>query len=357
MKLEELLQAMIDRHASDIFIVAGLPLSYKVSGQQYRTDSTRLMPADTRQLVEAIYQAAGRDFAMFTANGNHDEDFSFSIAGVGRFRANVFRQRGSLGAVVRVIPFGLPDPKEMNIPEDVLALTRYRRGMVLITGAAGSGKSTTLACMVDRLNQERTGHIVTMEDPIEYVHHHNRCIVTQREVPTDIATYGEALRSALREAPDVMLLGEMRDQETMSAAVTAAEMSQLILSTMHTNSASTTVDRIVDTFPAAQQRQIRLQLSLVLRAIVSQQLLPTTDGGVIPVFEIMVANTAIRNLIREEKSYQIDSVIAASNKDGMRTMDQSLFDLVKAGTVDRNVALQHAIHVTALENRLATAGL
>lgn len=357
MKLEELLKSMIDRQASDIFVVAGLPLSYKVSGQQYRTDSAPLMPPDTRQLVETIYREAGRDFSYFMNNGNHDEDFSFSINGVGRFRVNVFRQRGSLGAVIRVIPFGLPDPVAMHIPEDVLKLTNFRRGMVLVTGAAGSGKSTTLACMVDRLNHQRTGHIVTMEDPIEYVHHHGSCIVTQREVPTDVSTYAEALRSSLREAPDVLLLGEMRDQETMSTAVTAAEMSQLILSTMHTNSASSTVDRIIDTFPASQQRQLRLQLSLVLRAIITQQLVPAKDGSVVPVFEIMVANTAIRNLIREEKSYQIDSVIASSGDEGMRTMDQSLFGLVKDGTLDRDIALQHAIHGRALEMRLDAAGL
>ena len=342
-KLEELLDSMVhEKEASDIFIVAGLPLSYKVSGQQKRTDGKQLMPPDTRELIETIYTMAGRDFGAFLDNGNHDEDFSFSIDELSRFRVNAFRQRNSLGAVIRVIPFGLPDPVAMHIPTDVLDQVRYQRGMVLVTGAAGSGKSTTLACMVDRLNHERTGHIVTMEDPIEYIHHHGTCIVTQREIPTDVATYGEALRSSLREAPDVLLLGEMRDQETMSTAVTAA---------------SSTVDRIIDTFPPTQQRQLRLQLSLVLRAIISQQLVPTKDGGIVPVFEIMVANTAIRNLIREEKSYQIDSVIAASGKEGMRTMDQSLFQLVKDGTVDKEVALQHAIHANALANRLQAAGL
>ena len=259
--------------------------------------------------------------------------------------------------VIRVIPFGLPDPDEFGIPEEVLDLVRFQRGLVLVTGTAGAGKSTTLACMVDRLNHERAGHIVTMEDPIEYVHHHGTCIVTQREVPTDVATYDEALRSALRESPDVILLGEMRDRDTMATAVTAAEMSQLILSTMHTSSASATVDRIVNTFPSSQQRQIRLQLSMVLQAVVSEQLVPTTDGKIVPAFEIMVGNPAIRNLIREEKSYQIDSVLASSSAQGMRTMDQSLFNLVKQGTVSKEVALQHAIHQEALENRFNAVGL
>lgn len=357
MQLEEILKYMIENKASDIFIIAGLELTYKKGGQQFRTKSDRLMPADTFELVRQIYGLANRDFRHFTDNDQHDDDFSFSIPGLGRFRANAFRQRGSAGAVIRIIPFGLPDPVENHIPEEVLSLSRFKKGLVLVTGSAGAGKSTTLACIIDRLNHDRSGHIVTMEDPIEYVHRHGTCIVTQREIPTDIATYAEALRSAIRESPDVILLGEMRDQETMATAVTAAEMSQLIFSTMHTSSASTTVDRIVDSFPSVQQRQIRMQLSLVLRAVISQQLVPTKQGGVIPAFEIMVANTAIRNLIREEKTYQIDSVVASSSKHGMRTMDQSLFDLVKSGTVDREVALQHAIHPEALKNRLNTAGL
>ncbi len=357
MDLKEVLKYMIDNDASDIFIIAGLQLSYKKGGQQYRTDSERLMPADTYNLVQQIYVLANREFTHFTENDQHDDDFSFSIPGLGRFRANVFRQRGSAGAVIRVIPFGLPNPDDFNIPEEVLVLSRFQKGLVLVTGSAGAGKSTTLACIVDRLNHERQGHIVTMEDPIEYVHRHGTCIVTQREIPTDILTYSEALRSAIRESPDVILLGEMRDQDTMATAVTAAEMSQLIFSTMHTSSASTTVDRIVDSFPSAQQRQIRMQLSLVLRAVVSQQLVPTVDGGVTPAFEIMVANTAIRNLIREEKTYQIDSVVASSGKHGMRTMDQSLFNLVRDGRVKPDVALQHAIHPEALRNRLKTAGL
>ena len=357
MELEATLRNMIDRKASDIFVVAGLPLSYKVGGKQIRCDMDRLMPADTESFVREIYRLAGRDFSHFEDNYNHDEDFSFSIAGLGRFRANAFRQRGSFGMVIRVIPFGLPDPKEFGIPEEVLSLVNFKRGLVLVTGTAGAGKSTTLACMVDRLNNERDGHIVTMEDPIEYVHQHRRCIVTQREVPTDVATYSEALRSALREAPDVVLLGEMRDRDTMATAVTAAEMSQLILSTIHTSSASTTVDRIVDTFPATQQRQIRLQLSMVLQAVVSEQLVPTVDGKIVPAFEIMVCNPAIRNLIREEKTYQMDSIMASASSVGMITMDQSLFGLAKDGIISRDTAIQHAIHQEALENRFAAAGM
>lgn len=357
MNLEQFLKSMIDVRASDIFVIAGLPLTYQVDGRQVRSDAGPLMPADTEAMVRAIYEVAGRPFERFAELSNHDEDFSFALPGVGRFRANVFRQRGSLGAVVRVIPFGLPDPAEFGIPEEVLRTADLQKGLVLVTGPAGAGKSTTLACIVDRMNHGRSGHVITMEDPIEFVHRHGTCIVTQREVPTDVATYAEALRSAMREAPDVILLGEMRDPETISTAVTAAEMAQLIFSTLHTTGAAGTVDRIIDAFPPTQQRQIRMQLSMVLQAIVSQQLVPTVDGGVTPAFEIMVTNTAIRNLIREEKTHQMDSVIAAGGPEGMRTMDQSLFELVDAGRITRETALQYAIHQEALEQRLAVAAL
>jgi twitching motility protein PilT len=290
-------------------------------------------------------------------NINHDEDFSFAVSGIGRFRANVFRQRGSFSAVIRVIPFGLPDPATLGIPEEVLRLSKLQKGLVLVTGPASSGKSTTLACIVDRMNHDRAGHIITLEDPIEYVHRHGTCIVTQREIPTDVATYAEALRSALRQSPDIILLGEMRDPETVATAMTAAETAQLLFSTLHTTSASGTVDRIVDSFPAEQQHQIRIQLSLVVQAIVSQQLVPTIDGSLVPAFEIMISNPAIRNLIRERKTHQIDSVIAASGKQGMRTMDQSLFDLVASGTVSKEMALQHSVHQEALEHRFKAEGL
>ena len=357
MKLEELLREMVDAKASDIFIIAGLPLSYEVSGRQIRLNSAPLMPDDTETFVRAIYEVSGRSMKSFVDNGNHDDDFSFAIAGVGRFRSNVFRQRGSFGAVIRVIPFGLPNPADFHIPDEVLRLARLQKGLVLVTGPAGAGKSTTLACIIDKLNHERSGHIITMEDPIEYVHKHGTCIVTQREVPTDVATYSEALRSAMRESPDVILLGEMRDQDTIGTAVTAAEMAQLLFSTLHTTGAAGTVDRIIDAFPASQQRQIRIQLSMVLQAIVSQQLVPTVDGGTAPAFEIMITNTAIRNLIREEKTHQLDSAIASGGAEGMRTMDQSLFDLVKSGRVAKEMALQYSIHQEALEKRFETEGL
>lgn len=357
MDLTGFLKEMVDERASDVFFIAGLPVTYRAAGRQVRLGDEPLMPADTEAAVRAILSAAGRRTDWIEEQGNHDLDFSFALPGVGRFRANVFRQRGSVSAVVRVIPFGLPDPDEFGIPEEVLRTAELQKGLVLVTGPAGAGKSTTLACIVDRMNHGRFGHVVTMEDPIEFVHRHGTCIVTQREVPTDVATYDEALRSAMREAPDVILLGEMRDAGTISTAVTAAETAQLVFSTLHTTGAAGTVDRIVDAFPASQQRQIRLQLAMVLQAIVSQQLVPTVDGGVTPAWEIMVSTPAIRNLIREEKTHQIDSAIAAGGEQGMRTMDQSLFTLVESGRVARDVALQYAVHQEALERRLTAAGL
>lgn len=357
MQLKELLKQMVDVKASDVFINAGLPLSYQASGVHVRTDSAPLTPADSKEYIQGIYELANRDISLFEDNINHDDDFSFALPGVGRFRANIFRQRGSYGAVIRVIPFGLPDPVEMNIPDSVMNLADMNKGLILVAGPAGSGKSTTLACLLDRMNHKRTGHIITMEDPIEYVHKHGTCIVTQREIPTDIATYSEALRSAMRESPDVILLGEMRDADTIGTAMNAAEMAQLVLSTLHTTSASDTIDRIVDAFPANQQRQIRIQLSMVLQAVVCQQLVPTVDGKTMPMFEIMITNTAIRNLIREEKAYQIDSVIASNGKLGMQTMDQGLHAAVKAGKISKETALAYANHQEALLRRFETEGL
>ena len=348
---------MIKAKASDIFVVAGQTLAYEAGDRITRLEGDMLTPADTKEVVKAIYELADRDFRLMEENVNHDEDFSFAVPGVGRFRANVFRQRGSMSAIIRVIPFGLPNPEELGVTEEVLSLSRLMKGLVLVTGPAGSGKTTTLTCIIDRLNHERSGHIITMEDPIEYVHRHESCIVTQREIPTDVATYAEALRSALRQSPDVILLGEMRDPETVATAMTAAEMAQLLFSTLHTTSASGTVDRIIDTFPAVQQHQIRIQLSLVLQAIVCQQLVPTVDGTVTPAFEIMRSNPAIRNLIRERKTHQIDSVIAAGSKEGMRTMDQSLFNLTKEGRITPETALRFCIHEEALHHRLETEGL
>jgi twitching motility protein PilT len=251
----------------------------------------------------------------------------------------VFRQRGSLAAVIRVIRFGLPDPQKLGIRETVLSLAEEKKGLVLITGAAGTGKSTTLDCMIDRINHQRESHIITMEDPIEYLHSHNKSIVSQREVFIDTPGYLESLRSALRESPDVILLGEMRDFETISAAITAAETGVLLFSTLHTSSAANTINRIVDVFPATQQVQVRGQLAQLIRGVVCQQLIPTTSGTITPVFEVMKSNPAIQNMIRENKLHQLEAAMQAARAEGMMTMDNSLFELYQQGTITKETLL------------------
>ena len=276
MSIQEILQQAIAADAADIFLIAGLPVTFKCNGAQLRLPGDRLLPDSIRVLVDEIYQVSRRDRVNLDAGV--DDDFSFSISQLGRFRVNVFRQRGSLAAVIRVIHFGLPDPVKLGIPEAVLSLADNKKGLVLITGAAGTGKSTTLACMIDRINHSRDCHIITMEDPIEYIHRHEKSIVTQREISIDTPGYLESLRSALRESPDVILLGEMRDFDTISAAITAAETGVLLFSTLHTSSAANTINRILDVFPANQQQQVKIQLAQILKGVVCQQLVPTTDG-------------------------------------------------------------------------------
>ena len=352
MELEPLLKEMIDAKASDIFVVAGLPLTYSSSGQITRLNDDVLMPGDTTEVIEAIYELAHRDIARMKENVNHDEDFSFAIGGLGRFRANVFRQRGSLSAVIRVIPFGLPNPEDFGIGEDVLRLAKLQKGMVLVTGPAGSGKSTTLTCIIDRLNHEREGHIITMEDPIEYIHRHDKSIVTQREISIDTPGYLESLRSALRESPDVILLGEMRDYDTISSAITAAETGVLLFSTLHTSSAANTINRILDVFPANQQQQVKIQLAQILKGVVCQQLVPGIDGGQIPVFEVLRSTTAIQNMIREDKLHQLDSAMHAGAADGMCTMDGSLLKLFREGRISKATALVSCVHYENMVKRV-----
>lgn len=350
MQIKDILQQALDRDASDIFIIAGLPLTYKVSGRQQRVGE-RLTPQDTEQIVRAIYALCDRREDLLE-RGDVDDDFSFAIPNMGRFRANVLHQRGTLATVLRVIQFGLPDPQKLGIPRQVIDTANKLKGLVLVTGPAGSGKSTTLACMIDAINHKRESHIITMEDPIEYIHRHDRSIVTQREIGSDSPSYVSALRSALRESPDVILLGEMRDLETIEVAMTAAETGQLLFSTLHTTGAANTIDRIIDVFPASQQAQVRIQLSMVLQAVISQQLVPTTDGGQTAVFEVMSTNPAIKNLIREAKTHQIDAAIQAGAAEGMCTMDDSLCRLYAQKRVTRETVLTYCLRYETTARKL-----
>ena len=351
MKIEELLKKAVDEQVSDVFIVAGRPVSFRKNGLIHKIDDDRLLPQHTDALLHEIYTLAeNRDFSRLAAEG--DDDFSFALPGVSRFRVSAYKQRGSYSAVIRVITFTLPDPAELGIPESVLHLCHANSGMVLVTGTAGSGKSTTLACMIDRINHTRDAHIITLEDPLEYLHRHDRCIVSQREINVDTENYVTALRAALRQSPDVILLGEMRDYETIEVSMTAAETGHLLLSTLHTLGAANTIDRIIDVFPASQQHQIAIQLSTTLHAVVSQQLVPTVDNHMVPAFEIMTVTPAIRNMIRENKIPQIEGLLYASARPDMVSMDNSLLNLYHAGRITRNTALTYATNPEMLGKKL-----
>lgn len=349
-KIPEYLALAAREHASDIFIIAGRPLSIKTDGRLCNYGE-RLMPEQTADIIEEIYQLANnRDISKFLESG--DDDFSFSIPGLSRFRVNAYRQRGSLAAVIRVIAFELPDPDQLNIPGEVMEAADFTKGMVLVTGPAGSGKSTTMACLIDRINHTREGHIITLEDPLEYLHRHDKCIVSQREICTDTDSYLVSLRATLRQSPDVILLGEMRDYETIQTAMTAAETGHLVLSSLHTIGAANTIGRIVDVFEPSQQHQIAIQLSMVLQAVISQQLVPDVDGHSIPVFEVMRLTPAIRNMIRDNKVHQIDGVIYSSSQAQMRSMDQSLLELYKQRIITKDTALKYAANAEMLKRKL-----
>ena len=281
-----------------------------------------------------------------------DDDFSFAIPGVSRFRVSAYKQRGTLSAVIRVITFRLPDYHMLGIPDAIINLGLSGKGMTLITGPAGSGKSTTMACIIDKINHSREGHIITLEDPLEYLHRHDKCIVSQREICTDTESYLTSLRATLRQSPDVILLGEMRDHETIQTAMTAAETGHLVLSSLHTLGAANTIERIMDVFEPSQQHQIALQLSMVLQAVISQQLIPDVDGRNIPVFEIMRLTPAIRNMIRDNKVPQIDGIVYSSNKEEMHSMDFGLLNLYKDGRITAETALSYASNPEMLKKKL-----
>ncbi len=351
MNVQEVLENIAKEEASDIFVVAGRPLTYKVHGKMHTYEEEKMLPDSCRDFVTAIYTLADhRDMTHFETTG--DDDFSFAIKGVSRFRVSTYKQRGSYSAVIRVITFSLPSSEELGIPDTIMNLANINHGMVLVTGPAGGGKSTTLACLIDKINREQEKHIITLEDPLEFLHAHKKSIVSQREVCTDTENYLTALRASLRQSPDVILLGEMRDYDTINTAMTAAETGHVIFSTLHTIGAANTIDRIIDAFPASQQHQVAVQLSLVLHAVVSQRLLPTVDGRLVPAFEIMILTPAIQNLIREGKTHQIDGMIYNSTNESMLAMDTSILRLYQQGLIDKNTALANASNPEMMSKRL-----
>lgn len=340
----------VEENASDLFVVAGRAVSIKRDGELVSIQGDRLMPDDSEALVRELYNMAHRSIDRCLSVG--DDDFSLSVTGLARFRVNTYRQRGSLSAVIRIVSFGIPNWKEMDIPEEIMKIANMTRGMVLVTGPAGGGKSTTLACVVDAVNRTRDAHIITIEDPIEYLHRNDKSIISQRELTMDTSSYVTALRASLRQAPDVILLGEMRDLETIQTAMTAAETGHLVISTLHTVGAVNTIDRIIDVFPPAQQQQVRIQLAQVLKTVVSQQLLPTTAGGLVPAFEIMHLNNAVRSMVRDSRIHQIDSVIQTSAAEGMISMDESILRLYKAGRITAETAIHCAMNPDQLQKKL-----
>jgi twitching motility protein PilT len=338
--LDEVLLELVDAGGSDLHLTADAPPSIRVRGEIVRLEEYgSLSPVELQKMIYGILTQRQRE--LF--ENELELDVSYAVPGRSRFRVNVFRQRDALGAVMRVIPFEIKALEELGVPASVADFARLPRGFVLVTGPTGSGKSTTLASIVDLINRERSGHIMTVEDPIEFLHTHKRCIVNQRERGTDTYSFAAALKHALRQDPDVILVGEMRDLETIQVALTAAETGHLVLGTLHTQDAPQSVDRIIDVFPPSQQEQIRVMLGGTLQGVLCQQLLPTADGkGRAAACEVMVATSAIRNLIREGKTHQMYSAIQAGKKHGMVTMDQSLADLVRAGRVTYEVAVERA---------------
>lgn len=350
MHVIDYLKKAVEEKASDIFFLAGSPATAKVEGRIIKIGEERLLPNSTKELITEIYELAKRSVMHFEDSG--DDDFSFALPGVARFRVNAYRQRGSWAAVIRTVAFNIPDWREYNIPEEVMKLAEVTSGMILVTGTAGSGKSTTQACIIDRINHTKEAHIITLEDPIEYLHGHDKSIISQREVAIDTADYLSALRACLRQAPDVILMGEMRDPETIRTAMTAAETGHLVIATLHTKGAVNTIDRILDSFPSAQQGQIRVQLSMVLHTVVSQQLIPDVNGELVPAYEIMHMDNAIRNMIRDNKNHQINNAIASGGASGMITMDQYLLDMYQKKQITKETVLEFADSPEQLVRRL-----
>ena len=311
----------VEKNASDIFIIPGLPLSYKINGKIIPVDDNKLMPADSEALITALYELSNHR-SMDKLHTYGDDDLSCSIKGVARFRVSIMKQRGSLAAVIRVVHFEIPRPEDMNIPPEVIRTANLKKGLVLVTGAAGSGKSTTLACIIDEINRTRNSHIITLEDPIEYLHRHNRSVVTQREIGLDTDSYVNGLVASLRQAP------------------------------VHTIGSANSIDRIIDVFPPDGQQQIRVQLAMVLQAVISQQLVPTVTGSMVPAFEIMFLNDAIRTMVREGKIHQIDNVIATSMAEGMISMNNSLLRLMREGKISRDTCISYSSDPEQMQMRL-----
>lgn len=353
MNIIQVLQKTVDMKGTDLHITVAVPPMMRINGRLEPYGSDRLTPEDTEDIVRQVLN----EEQMNVLDEEGEVDLSLTIPNVSRFRINAFKQRGSYSLAIRIIWMRIPTIDELGFPQVFKDLALKPRGLVLVTGPTGSGKSTTLATMVNHINQNRCCHILTLEEPIEYLHRHGESIINQREIGSDTKSFVKALRAALREDPDVILVGEMRDLETIATAITAAETGHLVLSTLHTTGAALSIDRIIDVFPPFQQQQIRIQLASVLEGIISQQLLPRADGqGIVACFEILIANNAISNLIREGKTHQIPTIMQTNIKNGMRMMDQSLSEMVRCGVITRDLAITRCVDVEMLTRYLTISG-
>ena len=343
--VEQLLSIAKEKKASDVHVTVGLPPRVRINGELVDLDYPKLSPDDCEKLILDIMD--DRQQAMFKDRG--ELDFSFSVPNIGRYRVNVFRQRGSVACAMRIVGTEIPKPESLGVPKSVVDLYAKKRGLVLVTGPTGSGKSTTLASLIDKINDERNAHVITLEDPIEYLHSHRKAMINQREIGLDTHSYADALRAALREDPDVILVGEMRDYETINAAITAAETGHLVLSTLHTRSATQTVERIISACPIEAQSALIIQIASVLTGVITQTLVPRAEQeGRIAATEIMLNNTAVSNLIKEKKTNQIQTVLQSNMQTGMHTMNYSLANLVKTRVISRDVALKYSENPTEL---------
>lgn len=349
-KLDRILQKCVDLGASDIHLTVGKPVSYRINGEILQFDEVNLTP---EELIEICGGMMTKQHVMDQINENGEVDFAYSYKEVCRFRINMFRQRGNLAAAMRLLPMEIPKPNELGLPQSVVDLTKLQRGLILITGATGTGKSTTIASLIDVINSTQRKHIITVEDPIEYIHKHKIALVNQREVGSDTLSFDNALRSILREDPDVIFIGEMRDLETIEIALTAAETGHLVFSTLHTNSASASIDRIIDAFPPNKRDQIRIQLAGVLEGICCQQLIRTkNERGRLAAFEVLLATPAIRNLIREGKSYQLTTQIQTGKKLGMITMDESLYNMYLQNKISADDCIRYSQNYQDMQKKV-----
>lgn len=352
-QIHDLLEEVLKRGASDLHITAGVPPILRINGELQKLKLPELSSKETKEMVYSILNAEQRE----KLETNLELDFSYALPKKSRFRVNVYFQRGSIGAAFRAIPVEIKGIKELNLPTALHDLTKKSRGMIIVTGPTGVGKTTTLATMIDIINERDSKHIITIEDPIEFIHPHKSCIVNQREIHSDTKSFENALKHALREDPDVILLGEMRDIETISSAITAAETGHLVFATLHTQDAPQTIDRIIDVFPPHQQQQIRIQLSGVLQGVVAQQLMQlNNERGRIPAVELMIATHGIRNIIREAKTHLLYNAMQTGKKEGMITLDQSLEKLYKQGKITLDQALSKAVDAQQLKQMLGRAG-